>query len=48
VHYRSDALQSMLLGEKVAVGILEDYKATTREPFVGFQFTGFDGSTITI
>ncbi len=48
VHYRSDAMESMLLGEKIAIGILSDYKATTSEPFAGFQFTGFDGSTIVI
>jgi hypothetical protein len=48
VHYRSDAVESMLLGERVAIGILQDYKATLNEPFAGFQFTGFGGSTISI
>ena len=48
VHWRSDALESMLLGEKVAISILRDQKACYNERFDGFTFTKFDGSTTTV
>jgi len=47
VHYRSDML-GILLGEKTAIGILQDYRNTYNEDFIGFSFTKFDGTTITI
>lgn len=48
VHWRSDATESNLLGEAIAISILEDQKETYREPFSGFTFTKFDGTKITI
>jgi hypothetical protein len=48
VHWRSDATQSLLLGEKVAISILRDQRHTFNEPFSGFTFTKFDGSPITV
>lgn len=48
VHYRSDAIQGILLGEAVAIGILRDYKRTYNEFFKGFSLTKFNGTTITI
>jgi hypothetical protein len=48
VHWRSDATQSMLLGEKIAISILRDQKACYNERFDGFTFTKFDGTKITI
>lgn len=48
VHWRSDALESMLLGEKVAISILRDQRACYNEHFNGFTFTKFDGTTITV
>jgi hypothetical protein len=48
VHWRSDAEQSLLLGEAVAISILRDQRATYNEPFNGFTFTKFDGTTITV
>ena len=48
VHWRSDALQALLLGEAVTINILRDQRATYNEPFSGFTFTKFDGSTITV
>jgi hypothetical protein len=48
VHWRSDAKQALLLGEKVTVNILLDQRLTYNEPFSGFTFTRFDGVPITI
>lgn len=48
VHWRSDALQALLLGEAVTISILRDQHATYNEPFTGFTFTKFDGTTITV
>jgi hypothetical protein len=48
VHWRSDATQSMLLGEAVAISILKDQKAGYNEQFNGFSLTKFDGTTITV
>jgi hypothetical protein len=48
VHWRSDALQSLLLGEAVAISILRDQRRTFNEPFDGFTFTKFDGTQITV
>lgn len=47
VHYRSDYWQSLLLGERLAVGILEEQRDTYRE-LCEFSFRGFDGRTITV
>ncbi|MGH7799247.1 MAG: vanadium-dependent haloperoxidase [Thermodesulfobacteriota bacterium] len=48
VHWRTDATESNLLGEEVAISILRDQRATYNEPFNGFTFTRFDGTTITV
>lgn len=48
VHYRSDATYGLLLGEKIAISILEDWAYTNQFPFSGFSLTKFDGTTITI
>lgn len=48
VHWRTDATESNLLGEEIAISILRDQKATYNEPFSGFTFTKFDGTKITI
>jgi len=48
VHWRTDATESNLLGEEVAISILSDQRATYNEPFNGFTFTKFDGTTITV
>jgi hypothetical protein len=47
VHWRSDARQALLLGEAVTISILRDQRATYNEPFNGFTFTKFDGTTVT-
>jgi membrane-associated phospholipid phosphatase len=46
-HYRSDYWQSLLLGEQLAIGILEEQRETYRETCT-FSFRGFEGRTITV
>jgi hypothetical protein len=48
VHWRSDGEQALLLGEAVTISILRDQRPTYNEPFNGFTFTKFDGTTITV
>jgi hypothetical protein len=47
VHWRSDAALSLLLGEALAISVLRDQRHIYNEPFDGFTFTKFDGTTIT-
>ena len=48
VHWRSDATESMKLGEAIAIGILKDQRACYNEVFNGFTLTKFDGTTIVV
>lgn len=48
VHWRSDATESLKLGEAVAISILQDQKACWNERFPGLSLTKFDGTRITI
>lgn len=48
VHWRSDGIEGLKLGETVAIEILRDYSKTYNESFSGFSFTKFDGTQITI
>ncbi|MBV9774793.1 MAG: vanadium-dependent haloperoxidase [Gemmatimonadetes bacterium] len=48
VHWRSDYTQSLLLGEKVAIGLLQELSITFNEDDAYFQLTRFDGTTIRI
>lgn len=48
VHWRSDYQESLLLGERVAISVLRDQRQTYNEPFAGFTFRKFDGTTITV
>ena len=48
VHWRSDGIQGLLLGEAVAISVLTDYRVTYNETFSGFSFTKFDDTTITV
>lgn len=47
VHWRSDATESLKLGEQIAIGILKDQKACYSEVFNGFSLMKFDGTVIT-
>ncbi|HEU4508926.1 MAG TPA: vanadium-dependent haloperoxidase [Pyrinomonadaceae bacterium] len=48
VHWRSDATESLKLGEQIAIGILKDQRSCYNEVFNGFSLTKFDGTTITV
>ena len=48
VHWRSDSTESLLLGERVAISILRDQRASYNEVFNGFSLTKFDGTTMIV
>ena len=48
VHWRSDATESLKLGEAVAISVLRDHRGCYNEEFAGFTFTKFDGTTVTV
>ena len=48
VHWRSDGIEGLKLGEAVAMGILRDLRTTYRESFGGFSLTSFIGELVTI
>jgi hypothetical protein len=48
VHWRSDARESLKLGEAIAISILRDQKAFYSERFDGYTFTAFDGTRVTV
>ncbi len=48
VHYRSDGVDGLYVGEQQAIGLLQDYSRTYREQFNGFNLTKFDGTAIRI
>lgn len=47
VHYRSDG-RGLEVGERQAIGVLQDYSLTYNEEFDGFTLTRFDGERIRI
>jgi hypothetical protein len=47
VHYRQDALQGLLLGEKLALNLLSESKLILNESaLTTFTLTKFDGQTV--
>ena len=48
IHWRSDTVDCMRLGEAVAVSVLRDQRATFHEDFEGFSLTTLDGAKITV
>lgn len=48
VHWRSDATESLKLGEAVAIGVLQDFKGCYNEKFDGFSLTKFDGTRVLV
>jgi membrane-associated phospholipid phosphatase len=48
MHWRSDEVAGLQLGEAVAIAILSDQNLTFNESFTGFSLTKFDGTTIRI
>jgi hypothetical protein len=47
VHYYSDYVESLRMGEKIAIGILQEQKMMFHEPF-HMSFTSFDGVPVSI
>ncbi len=48
VHYRSDGIEGILLGEKIAIDILNNCAFLNNENFEGYTLTKFDGTTIKV
>lgn len=48
IHWRSDGLEAMELGEAYAISVLRDQRMLYNEPYLGLALTKFDGSVITV
>lgn len=48
VHWRTDGVEGMRLGEEIALSILRDAATIYHEQFPGFSLTRFDGTPVTI
>jgi hypothetical protein len=48
VHFRSDGIQGLLVGEEQAIGVLCDHSRVYNERFDGFVLTRFDGRKVRI
>jgi hypothetical protein len=48
VHWRSDATESLKLGEEVAISFLQEERGCLNERFEGFSLTRFDGRKILV
>jgi hypothetical protein len=48
VHFRSDSIRGLRLGEVAAVGLLTDYSRTYNDRFEGFVLTKFNGTRVEI
>ncbi len=48
VHWRSDGIEGLKLGEAVAMEVLAHLRTTYPEHFDGFRFTNFDGTSTLI
>ena len=48
LHWRSDALDGLLLGEEVAIRVLEELSLTGNELFSGWSLKRFDGRRISV
>lgn len=48
VHWRSDSLEGLKLGEEVAIGLLEELSLTGNELFSGFSLQRFDGRRVSV
>ncbi len=48
IHYRSDAMEGMLLGEQIALAVLTDEGYTNNENFKGYKVTKFNGKKVVV
>ena len=45
IHWRHDGAAGLALGEVIAIEVLANVRRCVREPFPGFSFTTFDGTS---
>jgi hypothetical protein len=48
LHWRSDAVEGLRLGEAVAIEVLEEMRYTGNELFAGFSLRRFDGTRVSV
>ena len=48
IHWRSDGLAGLKLGEEVALSVMRDMRDCFNELFRGFSLTKFDGTTVAV
>jgi hypothetical protein len=48
VHFRSDGVEGLKLGEAVAIAVLEEMRLTGNELFAGFSLRKFDGTRVSV
>lgn len=48
VHWRTDEIAGLQLGEAVALSVLTEFNSCYNEKFSGFTLTKFDGTTVTL
>jgi len=48
IHWRSDATESLKLGEELAIRYLEEERTCFNERIEGYSLTNFDGTTIIV
>lgn len=48
IHWRSDAVEGLKLGEAVAIEVLEEMRYTGNELFAGFSLRRFDGTRVSV
>ncbi len=48
VHWRTDGIESLRLGEEIAINLLSNMRPTFREPFQGYKLRKFNGQQISI
>ncbi|HBL29386.1 MAG TPA: phosphoesterase [Acidobacteria bacterium] len=48
LHWRSDGIEGLKLGEEVAIGLLEELRFTGNELFSGFTLRRFDGRRVSV
>ena len=48
VHWRSDSIEGLRFGERVAMDLLRERRLLPHETFTGSSFQGFDGERVTV
>ena len=48
IHWRSDGVEGLKLGEEVAIAVLEELRLTGAELFAGYSLRRFDGRRVVV